>query len=274
MDLFRRYDANPVLEASDWPGEVNAVFNPAAVGVDGETLLLVRVEDRTGHLAPRRRPERRRARRAGRSSPSARCCPTRLAHAERFGIEDPRVTQIGDDFLIVCTGYSTDGPLIFLVATRDFRELRPARGPAAAAEQGRCALPATGSAGATRCSTVRCPVATGSGWGDLALVQPRPRALGRPSARSSRPGGRGSWDVGQDRARAAAAPHAPRAGSSSTTASARPRPGRSTAPGSRCSTASGRSGCSPGRPTGCSAPQAPYERVGDVGMNHCAPTAI
>ena len=28
MELFTRYDANPVLEASGWPGEVNAVFNP------------------------------------------------------------------------------------------------------------------------------------------------------------------------------------------------------------------------------------------------------
>jgi predicted GH43/DUF377 family glycosyl hydrolase len=32
------------------------------------------------------------------------------------------VTLVGDEFLIVCTGYSTEGPLILLFATRDFRE--------------------------------------------------------------------------------------------------------------------------------------------------------
>jgi predicted GH43/DUF377 family glycosyl hydrolase len=52
-ELFRRHDANPVLIAADFPHMVNAVFNPAAVEFDGETLLLVRVEMRSGlsHLA-------------------------------------------------------------------------------------------------------------------------------------------------------------------------------------------------------------------------------
>jgi predicted GH43/DUF377 family glycosyl hydrolase len=52
-ELFRRYDGNPILTAAQWPQTVNAVFNPAAVQFEGETLLLVRVEDRTGvsHLS-------------------------------------------------------------------------------------------------------------------------------------------------------------------------------------------------------------------------------
>src|SRR5690349_13185030 len=121
VDLIRRYDANPVLEASGWPGHPNAVFNPGAVRHDGQTVLIVRVEDRSGvsHLGV--------ARSAGglggwTIEPEGALLPDPAQHAERWGFEDPRVTRIGDDFLIVCTGYSTDGPLIFLVVTRDFRE--------------------------------------------------------------------------------------------------------------------------------------------------------
>jgi predicted GH43/DUF377 family glycosyl hydrolase len=47
-ELFSRYEGNPILTADDWPHMVNAVFNPAAAQFDGETLLLVRIEDRTG----------------------------------------------------------------------------------------------------------------------------------------------------------------------------------------------------------------------------------
>ena len=42
-DLFKRYDGNPILGPEDWPYPANAVFNPAATMVDGQTLLLVRV---------------------------------------------------------------------------------------------------------------------------------------------------------------------------------------------------------------------------------------
>src|SRR6185437_10676446 len=47
-ELFRRHPANPILEAADWPYPVNAVFNPGAAVVDGETVVLARVEALTG----------------------------------------------------------------------------------------------------------------------------------------------------------------------------------------------------------------------------------
>ena len=43
--LFQRYEANPILTPQMWPYNANAVFNPGAQEVDGETLLLVRAED-------------------------------------------------------------------------------------------------------------------------------------------------------------------------------------------------------------------------------------
>ena len=45
-ELFQRHAGNPILTAADWPYPVNAVFNPAATAVNGETVLLARVEDR------------------------------------------------------------------------------------------------------------------------------------------------------------------------------------------------------------------------------------
>jgi len=47
-ELLQRYSGNPVLGPRDFPNMVNAVFNPGATLVDGRTLLLLRVEDRTG----------------------------------------------------------------------------------------------------------------------------------------------------------------------------------------------------------------------------------
>jgi predicted GH43/DUF377 family glycosyl hydrolase len=121
MELFTRYDGNPVLEASGWPGEPNAVFNPAAVQLGGETLLLVRVEDRTGisHLGVARSAD---GLTGWTVEPGRSLLPDPGSDVEQFGIEDPRITQLGDEYFIVCTGYSTGGPLILLAATRDFRE--------------------------------------------------------------------------------------------------------------------------------------------------------
>lgn len=52
-ELFERSPANPVLTPAHWPYAVNAVFNPGVAAIDGETVLLCRVEDRCGisHLA-------------------------------------------------------------------------------------------------------------------------------------------------------------------------------------------------------------------------------
>src|SRR3979411_2068607 len=59
-NLFRRHPGNPLLSAADWPYAAHSVFNPGATQLSsGETLLLVRVEDRRGmsHLTAARRKE-------------------------------------------------------------------------------------------------------------------------------------------------------------------------------------------------------------------------
>ena len=55
--LFQRHERNPILTAADWPYPAHTVFNAAATRLtDGTTLLLCRVEDRTGlsHLCAAR----------------------------------------------------------------------------------------------------------------------------------------------------------------------------------------------------------------------------
>ncbi|MFN0155977.1 MAG: glycosidase [Gaiella sp.] len=115
-----RYDGNPILTADGWPYHVTAVFNPGAVRFEGETLLLVRVEDRTGrsHLCVARSAD---GLTGWTIEPERSLLPDFESEAERYGIEDPRITHCGDEYHIAYTGYSTGGPLVCLAMTTDFR---------------------------------------------------------------------------------------------------------------------------------------------------------
>lgn len=120
QELFQRYQGNPILLPGQWPHTVNAVFNAGAVSIGGETLLLVRVEDRRGisHLSVARSAD-------GYSNwhidPEPSFQMESGLYEEIWGIEDPRITQCGDEYMIVYTGYSPGGPLVRLAVTRDFR---------------------------------------------------------------------------------------------------------------------------------------------------------
>ncbi len=118
--LVRRYEGNPILTADHWTYTINAVFNPGVTRFDGETLLLARVEDRTGfsHFCVARSAD---GLTGWTVEPERALRPDVHSHAERYGIEDPRITLCDDEYLIAYTGYSTGGPLVSLAATRDFR---------------------------------------------------------------------------------------------------------------------------------------------------------
>jgi predicted GH43/DUF377 family glycosyl hydrolase len=122
--LFRRYEKNPILSAADWPYPAHTVFNPGATLLkDGTTLLLCRVEERTGlsHLC------------AARSAngidgwvidPEATLRPDSEHHPEElWGIEDPRITYVEElgKFAIAYTAFGRAGPGVALALTEDFR---------------------------------------------------------------------------------------------------------------------------------------------------------
>jgi predicted GH43/DUF377 family glycosyl hydrolase len=126
QELFRRSDANPILTVADLPYQANSVFNPAAARVDGETVLLARVEDMRGisqlHVA-----------RSADGVTDWRFDPEPLLRAdvdqdpeETWGCEDPRVTWLPEreEWAIAYTAYSRRGPLVSLATSRDFRTVR------------------------------------------------------------------------------------------------------------------------------------------------------
>ncbi len=97
---------------------VNAVFNPGATLVDGQTLLLLRVEHRTGlsSLCTAISADGL----SGWDIDCHRGLEPVPGFEEHWGIEDPRITQVDDKYLVVYVGYSTAGPLVCLAETADF----------------------------------------------------------------------------------------------------------------------------------------------------------
>lgn len=121
-ELFTRHPANPIITAADLPYAANTVFNPGATIRDGETILLMRVEDRRGlsHLTVARSSD---GVTGWRIDDAPSFLPTPDTHPEEiWGIEDPRVTFIGEEqrWIVAYTAYSRGGPLVSLATTEDF----------------------------------------------------------------------------------------------------------------------------------------------------------
>ncbi len=121
-ELFDRHSSNPILTARDWPYTANAVFNPAAAVVDGETVLLARVEDRRGisHLSVARSAN---GVDGWSIAPEPLLAPDDGVASEEWGFEDPRVVWVDElsRWVITCTAYGPAGPAVFLATTEDFR---------------------------------------------------------------------------------------------------------------------------------------------------------
>jgi predicted GH43/DUF377 family glycosyl hydrolase len=120
-ELFERHPRNPILTGDDWPYPVNGVYNPAAAGVPGETVLLARVEDRRGisHLTV--------ARSANgvddwTVEPEPLLAPDEGTASEQWGFEDARVVWLDEleRWVITCTAYGPAGPAVFLATTENF----------------------------------------------------------------------------------------------------------------------------------------------------------
>ncbi len=122
-DLFDRCMTNPILTPMDWPYNVNSVFNPGAVEIDGKTVLLCRVEDCRGfsHLTKATSED-------GATNWVVDQEPT-LSQLEEFneekwGLEDPRIVWLEpfDAYAITYVSFSPAGPQVSLALTEDFEE--------------------------------------------------------------------------------------------------------------------------------------------------------
>lgn len=123
--LFTRHPGNPMLAPSRWPYPINAVMNAGATTMNGETVLLCRVEDRRGisHLTVARS-------RDGYSNwivdEEPLISPSPDYPEERWGVEDPRITRIEeiDGWAISYTAFAPGGPGISIATTQDFKTVR------------------------------------------------------------------------------------------------------------------------------------------------------
>ena len=122
-ELFERHPGNPILSVNDWPYRANSVFNAAAAEVNGEIILLARVEDYRGisHLTAAMSDNGIDKWKVN-SEPTLK--PEPKQHPEEiWGIEDPRITRLEElnKWAICYTAYSKGGPLVSLALTEDFK---------------------------------------------------------------------------------------------------------------------------------------------------------
>jgi len=124
VGLFTRLPGNPILTKQSLAYPCNAIFNPAAVSVGGETVLLARVEDMRGisHLALCRSKD---GVTNWRVDPAPALVPDPVNYPEeQWGFHDPRVSWIEErgEFGVVYTTHSRWGPQVSLATTRDFKK--------------------------------------------------------------------------------------------------------------------------------------------------------
>ena len=127
LPLFTRYSGNPILSRQNWPYPINSVFNAGAARLPGgDTLLLCRVEDRSGlsHLCAARSEN-------GIGGWRVDAQPTLMANPQEYpeeiwGIEDPRITYVPEleQYAVAYTSFARGGPGVSLALTRDFRSFR------------------------------------------------------------------------------------------------------------------------------------------------------
>jgi predicted GH43/DUF377 family glycosyl hydrolase len=122
--IFRRSERNPILTVKDLPFHAEAVLNPGAAEVDGQIVLLIRVEDTSGFSNIY----------AARSNDGITDweidshpileCGLKQWKYEHWGCEDPRISYIAEHkaWYITYTAYSHFGAAVGLAKTQDFKK--------------------------------------------------------------------------------------------------------------------------------------------------------
>jgi len=123
-EIVRRYRGNPILTKEAIPYPVETVHNAGVTKYGDEYIMLFRSHLRTGRsiigLARSRDGLQFTA------DPEPFLTPDRdgpFAEYEEFGVEDPRVTLLDEEYLITYSAYSRSGVRIALAKTTDFRTI-------------------------------------------------------------------------------------------------------------------------------------------------------
>lgn len=123
-EIVKRYSGNPILTKADIPYPVETVHNAAVVKHRDEYIMLFRSHLRTGRsiIGLARSSDGFRFR----ADPEPFLTPAQVglfAGYEEFGVEDPRVTKVEDEYLITYSAYSRNGVRIALAKTKDFVQI-------------------------------------------------------------------------------------------------------------------------------------------------------
>ncbi len=122
LNLFKKFEGNPILTKHDWPYPVNSVMNPAAIKVDDDYLLLARVEDLRGfsHLCVARSKN---GLTDWEIDQQPTLVPDEKSREERYALEDPRIVWLEEQkqYAITYVSFGEDGPIITLAITRNFK---------------------------------------------------------------------------------------------------------------------------------------------------------
>jgi predicted GH43/DUF377 family glycosyl hydrolase len=124
MELITRYKNNPILTKRDVPYEVATVHNAGVTKYNGEYIMLFRSHKLNGRsilgLARSRDGFQFKVDEKPFMEPAKN---GEFAEYETFGIEDPRITYLDNEYLITYSAYSQHGVRIGLAKTKDWESV-------------------------------------------------------------------------------------------------------------------------------------------------------
>ena len=137
---IKKYSKNPILTSKDVKFKVNSIFNPGVTKFNGKYLLLCRAEMPSGKSSFVKAESKDGYNFKVEDKPIL----TPEDHKDfyeyvEWGIEDPRITKIGDTYYLTYTGYSRHMPLVILSETKDFKSFK-IHGPITEPSNKDCAL--------------------------------------------------------------------------------------------------------------------------------------
>jgi predicted GH43/DUF377 family glycosyl hydrolase len=123
-DIVKRHSGNPILTKAEVPYPVETVHNAGVVKHGSEYIMLFRSHLRTGRSIIGLARSTDGFRFVADPGPFLKPEPHgSFAAYEEYGVEDPRITCIGGEYLITYSAYSRHGVRIALARTNDFVQI-------------------------------------------------------------------------------------------------------------------------------------------------------
>ncbi len=119
--IVERHEKNPIISKKDVPFACAYIFNAGAIKLNGKYALLVRVEDtkRKSHFTLASSDNG-----IDFTIPKSYVfSPSHKEPCERYGVEDPRITKIGNKLYFPYTAHSSQGPAVGLAVTTNFKKI-------------------------------------------------------------------------------------------------------------------------------------------------------